>query len=407
MNGPLHGIRVVEMTVWQQGPEAGAMLADMGAEVIKVERPFSGDPGRGVQQLSEALMSGAESGINYYFESHNRNKKGLAIDATKPKGRDIIYKLVQKADVFLTNFIPASMEKLGLDYDSLAKQNPKLIYAMGSSYGVRGPGRNRESMDIAGQARSGIMTLIGAEPGQAPRSAGLGTADQVGAFMLAYGVMTALFARERTGQGQMVSASLLGTMIAAQGHWMQAHLVTGQQPSPRPRADARNPFWNMYQTKDNRWLVLSMTRSDQHWHNLCQALEIPDVENDLRFPDHDQRLANAKVLIAIMDRQFAKRTLAEWVERLEKAKLVFAPVNVYADVVADPAVWDNDYIVEDVHPIAGKMRMVGSPVYLSKTPAKAKSGAPELGQHTEEVLTEICGYSWDDLIAFKDERIIM
>jgi crotonobetainyl-CoA:carnitine CoA-transferase CaiB-like acyl-CoA transferase len=225
--------------------------------------------------------------------------------------------------------------------------------------------------------------------------------------MLTYAIMTALFVRERTGVGQLVSSSILGSLISLQSHMLQAHLVTGQQPRDIPRTENRNPFWNIYRTIDDRWLCLTMPRSEEHWHNCCLAFNMEESENDPRFDTHEKRMENAKALISVLDQRFITKPLAEWVKRVEGTGIILAPVNEYADVAYDQQAWDNEYILEDTHPILGRMRVLGSPVYLSRTPAKRQCWAPELGQHTEEVLTEICGYSWDEVATLKDEGVIM
>lgn len=407
MGGPLDGIRVIELAAWQQGTEPGAMLADLGAEVIKVERPLGGDPSREIMKTMSTYMLDAAAHINYYFETHNRNKKGIAVDLGTDEGRKIIYKLVDKSDVFITNFLPDSLQRLRVDYDNLFRLNPRLVYGIASAYGIKGPERNREGYDLSGQARSGVMTLIGGELGQPPRTAGMGTGDQMGATMLAYAIMIALFVRERTGLGQLVSSSILGSMIWVQSHNMQAHLFTGQQPKPILRADAINPFWNIYRTKDDRWLILAMTQSEEYWHGLCTALDVGDLEDNPRFDTHEKRLKNGKVLISIMEQVFVTKELAEWVKRLEQSKQIFAPVNAYADVVADRQVWENEYVIEDVHPTLGPVKALGLPIYLSRTPGKVRTGAPQLGQHTEEVLSEICKYTRDEIVKLRDDGVIV
>jgi len=404
--GPLEGIRVLDMTVFQQGPAAGMYLADMGAEVIKIEDPARGDPGRGVMSLLGSIMSSPTTGVNYYFEAHNRNKKGIAVDLKKERGREIIYRLVSHSDVFLSNYLPETLKKLGLDYETLSRYNPRLVYALASGYGPRGPDKDKPSFDLAAQARSGMMSIV-AEAGQPPLDAGIGTADQLGGLMLAYGILAALLARERLGRGQEVCASLLGSMVSLQSMWVQSYLFSGVLPAKVPREAARNPFWNTYRAGDGKWFILSMARSDEIWEGLCHVLGLEELLTDPRFESHEKRLENGPELIAILDRAFSKFNREELLALLDKAGLICAPVNTYDAVAADPQVKENDYITEIDHPILGRSRVVGIPIHFSLTPAKVVRAAPQLGQHTEEILVEVCGYSWDEIAELKEEGVII
>ena len=406
MASPLEGIRVLDVTAFQQGPAAGMYLADMGAEVIKVEDPVRGDPGRGVMSLLGSLMGSPTTGINFYFEAHNRNKKGIAVDLKKEGGREAIYRLIPRCDVFLSNYLPETLEGLGLGYATLSRLNPRLIYALASGYGPKGPDKARRSFDLAAQARGGLMSIL-SEAGQPPVDAGTGTADQVGGLMLAYGVVSALLHRERTGEGQEVNACLLGSLISIQSMWLQAFLVSGQLPAKVPRAQARNPFWNTYRARDDKWFILSMARSDDVWPTLCRVLGLGPLERDPRFDTHDRRLENGRELIAILDRVFATWARQELLPRLEEEGVICAPVNTYREVAQDPQVIINEYITQVDHPVAGRCRMVGIPIHFSQTPVSVARPAPQLGQHTEEILLELGGYTWEEITALKEAEAII
>ena len=403
---PLEGIRVLDVTAFQQGPAAGMYLADMGADVIKLEDPRTGDGGRGVMSLLGALMGSPSSGANYYFAAHNRNKRGIAVDLKNEAGRHVIYRLLPHFDVFLSNFLPQTLAGLGMSYAALSEINPRLVYALASGYGPKGPECDQPSFDLAAQARSGMMSIV-AEPEHPPLDAGIGTVDQAGGLMLAFGVLAALLARGHTGRGQQVTASLLGTALSLQAQWPQAFFVTGQLPTKVPRTEARNPFWNTYRAGDGKWFVLSMTRSDHVWPNLCRLLGLPDLERDPRFDTHERRQENGRALIAILDHALQARPRAEWLRLIAADGLICAPVNTYDDVVRDPQVLANDYVVDLNDPVAGRTKAIGIPIHFSETSAKMRLAAPELGQHTEEVLLELGGYDWNDLVALKEAGVII
>lgn len=406
MGGPLEGIRILDMTIWQQGPAASMYLAEMGAEVIKVEDPFVGDLGRQVLKIQGATVGPSDMRLNAYFEAHNRNKKAIAINLKNDRGRECFYRLVACADVFISNYVPDTLEKLGVDYDTLTNFNPKLIYATANGYGPEGPEANKAAFDLAVQARGGFMSIVPYE-GQPPCDAGNGTADQVGALMLAYATMAALLARERKGIGQQVSSSLLGSIISINSTWVHSFLFSGTLPRKAPRTEAVNPFWNTYQAKDGKWFILSMARTDDVWPGTCQALDSPELENDPRFDTHGKRLENNKALIAIFDRIFATRNREEWLALLDEAGVICAPVNTFADVVLDPQVIKNNYVTEIDHPTAGRCKVVGIASHFSRTPVAITQPAPQLGQHTEEVLLELGGYSWEEIAGLKEQGAII
>src|SRR5215813_8749469 len=277
---PLEGIRILDWTIFQQGPVATMMLGDLGAEVIKLEERVGGDPGRGVLQIAGSKTGGDKR--NYYFEANNRHKKSLTLDLKKPEAREIVYKLVEKSDVFVQNFRKGVAAKLGLDYPTLSRYNPKLIYASATGYGPDGPDSGEPSFDYMGLARSGIMNAVG-EPNMDPLNITGGIADQMGAIMLAYGVITALLARERYGIGQEVDSSHLGSMMALQGLNLASRLTLGKEFRRSYRTKAPNPLWNHYKCSDGKWICLAMIQADRYWSDLCKALGIQHLEHDARF----------------------------------------------------------------------------------------------------------------------------
>ena len=402
MTMALEGIRVLDLTVGQQGPYATVMLADMGAEVIKVENPrSSGDSSRGMRRILGRHVE--VKGVNSYYEAHNRNKKSVTVNLARGKGKEIIYRLAAKSDVFVQNFRVGAVERMGVGYEDIKKVNPKIIYAHASGFGPKGPERERRSIDPIAQARGGIMGVTG-EPTEPPVLIPAGIGDQVGAMLLAYGIVTALLARERLGIGQRVDTSLLGSQIALQGFHLQGYLLSGDVPGKVSRKDM-SPTYNSYQTKDGRWIMVALMQQ-RYWPRLCRALDMGELENDPRFSSLDVRLANGKELVATLDRIFATRPAKEWLDRLTENEVMHGLVQNYAEVASDPQVLENEYIADFNHPVAGPIKLVGIPVKLSETPGQIREAAPELGQHTEEVLLEVGGYSWDEITRFREQGLI-
>ncbi len=402
---PLEGVRVLDWTIWQQGPVATAMLGDLGAEVIKIEERERGDPGRGMKRV-RGLSAEMAEGRNFYFETNNRNKKSMTLDVRKEGAREVVYRLVEKCDVFVQNFRQGVAAKWGLDYATLSRRNPRLIYATASGYGPLGPDSREPAMDYLGLARSGIMNAMG-EPGMDPLGVVGGIADQMGAIVTAYGVLAAVVARERFGVGQEVDVSHLGSMTALQALNVAAVCLLGRELPRQERATAFNPLWNHYKCGDGRWLALAHLQPDRYWPDFCRALGIEELEHDPRFEDAQRREENAGVLVGILDEIFATRGCDEWLAHLKKAgDFIATRVNTVTDLVTDPQIIENEYIQDFDHPVLGKIKVVGLPVRLSKTPGAVRLAAPDFGQHTEEVLQEVAGYTWEEIEKLKQEEVI-
>ena len=400
---PLEGLRVLDWTIWQQGPVCSVMLDDLGAEVIKLESRDGGDPGRGLVSIGGA---GLAKRPNFYFEANNRNKKSLTLDLKKPEAREIVAELAAVSDVFVQNFRKGVAARLGLDYPTLRKRNPRLVYANATGYGPEGPDSGDPSFDQLGLARSGLMLAAG-EPGMPPLPIAGGIADQMGAVVMAYGVLAALLARERFGIGQEVDASHLGSMSFLQGLSLSCKLMAGFAFPRTFRARAPNPPWNHYRCADDRWLALGMLQADRYWKNLCRALGRPELGDDPRFADFRKRTENAQACVAILDEIFAAKPRAEWMAILRAGgDFIFTVVNSVDDLPDDPQMRANGYIVDLDHPQFGKTPVVGIPVRLSETPGSVREPAPELGQHTEILLSELLGYDWDRIAALRERGVI-
>jgi crotonobetainyl-CoA:carnitine CoA-transferase CaiB-like acyl-CoA transferase len=401
---PLEGIRVVDWTIWQQGPVCSTMLGDLGAEVLKVEARDGGDPGRGILRVAGVDLSDRP---NFYFEANNRNKKSLAVDLRKPEGREIVQELAARSDVFVQNFRKGVAARLGLGYAELAERNPRLVYASASGYGPEGPDAGEPSFDHLGLARSGIMLAAG-EPGMTPLGIAGGIADQMGAIMLAYGVLAALLARERLGVGQEVDASHLGSMAMLQGLSLSMKLMMGGAMPRIARARATNPLWNHYRCQDDKWIALAMLQADRYWAEFCRAVGRPDMAQDARFADMRSRAQNAEAAVAAFDEVFARRPRAEWMRHLKESPgdFIFTIVNSVDDLPADPQVQANEYVTLFDHPQFGPTRVMGMPVRLSETPGSVRLPAPELGQHTEEILLGVLGWSWERISDLRAKEVI-
>jgi crotonobetainyl-CoA:carnitine CoA-transferase CaiB-like acyl-CoA transferase len=398
MAGPLDGVKVVEITMFQQGPVAGTKLGDLGADVIKVEPP-TGDPARGFMRIIGTMVG--LKGRNYYFENQNRNKRSIVLDLKTERGMEIFLKLIDRADVFATNLSIEAPIKMGIGPDVLLKRNPRLIYAQASGWGRKGPDANGYSFDYTGIGRSGLMMSCG-ERGTPPAQVLPGLGDELGGMVLAWAVCAALYAREKTGKGQLVDTSLMGSLTCMLSLILSAPAILGQEFPREIRAEAGNPLYNHYKAKDAKWFILAHLQPDRYWPNVCQALGMPELENDPRFNSIEARGEYAKELIAIMDKKFATKTREEWFEIFKKEGLIYTPIQTPTEVINDPQAIANNYVTWFDHPVLGRTKMVGFPWDFSETPASIRREPPEFGQHAEEILLEL-GYAWDDITRFKEE----
>lgn len=397
----LEGIRVIDLTVWFQGPVCAQHLADFGAEVIKVERPVHGDQARGVQSI-KALPVGA---WNQYFLVINRNKKSLALDLKRPAGREVLYRLVEKSDVFLSNLGMETLAAWDLGFEKLAAINPRLVYATNTGYGHRAT-TAKPAFDMTVQALTGLMPRLG-EPGEPPIYLGMGSGDAFGGLLSALGILVALHQRRATGRGQFVDASLYGAQLFLAAPSLQAYLAgQAQQAEQRSRRDAPNPLWNRYAARDV-WLFLCADDTDESFVSLCESLEQPELAADARFASAASRAENRHALVAALDAIFAGREAGAWMERLGRAGIAASPIGTFADLARDPQVWANDYLMRTHCDAIGEEVVVrGLPITLGKTPGSIESLGPELGQDTELILTELLGYGWDELGELREKGAI-
>ncbi len=395
--GPLTGVRVLDFTVYQQGPQASLVFADMGAEVIKVEAPRFGDLGRVVGSMGEDRFSP-------YFLAHNRGKRSITLDLKKEEATGICLALAERSDVAIHNFRPGVMERLGLGYEDLRRVNPCIIYGHASGWGTKGPRAGHPAFDLAAQAQGGLISVTG-EPGEFPLPAGAAVADYVGALNLALAVISALYARERTPtrRGQKIETSLLGGQVAMQAWEIQYFIAHGWLGRAGRGHHYLPTIWRIFKTADSYVVVGGLP--EDRWPAFCQAMGRPELEQDPRFAKYMDRMSHVQELYAILDDLFPTKTTAQWMELLSAADCICAPVATYQDLVNDPQVRANEYIVEVDHPTRGRMPVVGAPWRFSETPAEVAAAAPELGQHTEEILQEL-DYSWEQIETLREQGVL-
>lgn len=399
----LKGYRVVEWGALHQGPSAAIKMAEMGAEVIKLEEPGKGDQSRGMVRTSGAPAI-LPSGRNWFFEFLNYGKKSVTFNMKSPKGKEAAYRLIEKSDIFITNYRKSAAVRVGLDYQSLRKVNPRLIYASGSCMGTKGPLGESAGIELVALAKSGMMSVAG-EANEPPQRIASSICDQTGGLMLVIGIMGAIIARERYGMGQEITSSQLGGAMLLQIFNVMGRILTGTELPRDNRLAPRNILYNQYLCQDGKWLMLGMV-GDRYWEAFCRAVGHPEWIDDPKFKTPESRVKNAAELASLVSGMFASQPYKHWEEKLMKADLLFSVVNSISDLLTDPQVVANNYLPEIDHPTLGKTRWMFTPIEFSGTPLAFGCPAPELGQHTEEVLTEVCGYSWEDVNQMRESHAI-
>ena len=391
--GALDGIKVVEAGLLVQGPQAAATLGDWGASVVKVELPGFGDQARWLPIAPDDFRSA-------WFTSCNRGKRSVTLDLRIPSGRDVFLRLAETADVVISNFKPGTMERWGLSYEDVAASNPRVVYAVGSSFGHRGRDAEREGADLSAQASGGLISTTGVD-GSDPTPVGATIADHIASQNLVSGILAALFARERSGSGQRVETSLLAGQIWAQAADYTAYLLSGRVVGRANRGHPMIPgIYAIFPTEDG-WIAIVGVAGPART-TFYETIGRPDLVE--RFPQVFYWDADKAELFPILDEVFRTRTTAAWSALLSAAGLRFAPVRNHAEVATDDAVWENGYLARVEGP-EGTVEVVASPVRFSATPSAPGAIAPELGQHTEEVLLE-AGYTWDDIARLRDDGTI-
>jgi crotonobetainyl-CoA:carnitine CoA-transferase CaiB-like acyl-CoA transferase len=388
--GPLHGVKVLELAQIMAGPTCGMLLADLGADVIKVERVPGGDDTRTMSRPSVGGESAA-------FMAMNRNKRGIALNLKLPAAKEALTRMASRADVLTENYRKGALDKLGLGYEALKAVNPRLIYCSISGYGRTGPYADKGGFDLIAQGRSGLMAITG-EPGGAPVKAGSPICDINAGILAALGIVSAYIHRLSTGEGQLVDTSLFEAGIQ-QTYWQSAiYFATGESPGPSGSAHILSAPYQAFRAADG-WLNIGGA-NQPNWERLARVLGTPEWIDDPRFRTNAERMKNLAALTALMDARLKTRPVREWIAALEAEGVPCGPINSIADMVADPQTAAREMVVELDHPGAGRTRALGLPIKLSASPGKVRRPAPLLGEHTREVLAEF-GFSSDEV-----ERLI-
>lgn len=391
----LENVVVLDLTRVLAGPYASMMFADFGANVIKIETPKGGDDSRAF-----GPFVGKESA---YFMSLNRNKRSMTLNLKEDKAKEIFKEMVKKADVVLENYRPGTMEKLGLGYDVLKEINPKIIYTACSGFGHTGPYSTKPAYDVIVQGMGGIMGITGQEGGE-PTRVGASVGDVTAGLFAVIGTLTALYTREVAGIGQKVDVAMLDCQVAILENAIARYATSGVSPQPiGNRHPSITPF-EAFKAKDG--YIIIAVGNDRLWSDFCNLIGRPEMIQDERFVTNPKRTENQKAVKAILDTVFPDKTVDEWIEALDKAGIPCGPINSIEQVVNNEQVRARDMIVETDHPVAGKIKMAGIPIKLSETPGAVERPAPLLGQHTEEILSEILGISSEEVAQLKTQNVL-
>jgi len=397
MAGPLDGIRVLDLTQVLFGPFATMLLSDLGAEVIKIERPEVGDIARGNGPVVR--------GQSTYFLSLNRGKKSVTLNLATEPGVEVFLKLVKSTDVLVENFKPGTMENLGLSYEKVREYNPGIIYVAGSGFGQYGPYAGKPAFDVIVQAMGGILSITGEEGGP-PVRPGVSYGDITAGLFLCVATLAALQERYVSGEGQFVDIGMLDCQVTAQENAFVRYLNTGEVPRALgTRHPVMTPF-QAFQTKDGYIAVALRGGIKDQWPLFCAAIDRVDIIDDPRFEDGWSRTQNYEVLEPILTDAMKTRTTREWVEELEQAGIPCGPVNTIEQAASDPQIVARDMIIDVQHPEAGKFRVVNTPFKFSRTSYKVEQASPDLGQHTQDVLSQLLGMTREEIGTLKDSGVI-
>lgn len=400
----LNGVRVLEVAAWTFVPSAGAVLAEWGAEVIKVEPRVGGDPQRGL--VTMGIVDEGGGSVNYMIEIPNRGKKSIGVDLSTPGGREVVRELAKSCDVFLTSYLPSRRKKMGIDVDDIRAVNPSIVYVRGSGHGPQGPDADKPGYDgVSYWARGGIATVLTEEADELVRSRPA-FGDLLGGMTIAGGIAAALYKKATTGQGSVVDVSLLGLAAWNLSPDVAVSQIHGGGAIPKyGHADAPNPLVGTYRTKDGRWVQLMMLQLDKFYAETMRAIGLSELIDDVRFAEPAPRYANRVELIALLDQAFAQRTLDEWRQALDGISGAWGIVQTPGELCSDPAVTANGYIAQTATMNGVPYALPTNPVQFDEQ-AVVPPGAPEHGQHTEEVLMD-AGLAWEEIEKYKESGAIL
>lgn len=395
MGFPLSGVRILDLTLIMAGPYCTLILGDLGAEVIKIEKPGEGEGSRGMPPYSF-------EGDSAYFIAMNRNKKSVTLDLKNEKGKEIFYELAKKSDVVVDNFRPGVVDKLGVGYDALKRVNPRIICCSISGYGQTGPFKDRPAFDLVIQARGGIMSYTG-EPGEMPVRMGAPMGDLAGGLFAAQGILAALYQREKTGRGQMLDISLLDCQTSLLTYRAQFYFVGNEIAQPVGSGHVSAHPIRAFRTKT--FDIVLDANTENIFAELCHAIGAPEMCMNTKFATRQDRLKNKKELYSILDEVFLSKTGEEWLEILE-AKIPIAPINTIDKALADPQTLSRNMVPEVEYGNGKKLKTVGNPIKMSEIEQEVFTPAPHLGQHTEEILTCLLNYSPERVRTLREQKII-
>ncbi len=393
--GPLAGIRVLELAQIMAGPTCGALLADLGADVVKVEKVQGGDDARGYREPRI-------NGVSAPFLMMNRGKRGIALDLKRSQGRDVLLRMVRATDVLIENFRRGTMEKLGLSYEALAAENPKLIYCAITGFGRDGPFADKGGFDLVAQGFAGLMSITG-EPGRPPAKTGNPVSDINAGILAAVGILAAYAHRLTTGRGQIVDTSLMEAALQ-QTYWHAAsYFATGDSPGPLGSAHLLTAPYQAFTARDG-WINIGGA-NQANWERIADVLGHPEWREDPRFATNSARMKNLPALVTAMNDVLARKTRSQWLALLDAAGVPAGPVNSVREALTHPQTLARGMVVDLVHPEAGATRALGCPIHFSVTPARIDRPAPMLGEHTRELLRE-CGYTDGEIDALAMDGIV-
>lgn len=403
MTDILEGVRVIEVAAWTFVPSCGAVLADWGADVIKVEHPETGDPQRGL--ISSGIVAGAD-GVNHFIEQPNRGKRSIGLDTSTPEGLEVLMKLVETADVFLTNLLPDSRQRMGIDVEHVRARNPKIVYARGHGYGTKGDLAAQGGFDLAAYwARGGIGEAYAAGDGSYPPIQRPAFGDVYGGLTLASGIAGALFKRERTGKPSVVDVSLLGAAVWQLGPDVVGAGVIGTDIPKYDLADMPNPVASIYQTRDGRHIAFVLLQADRFWADFCTRLGRPDLIDDERFANAAVRFQNRAECIAELRKTIGSRDLSYWEKAFEGFDGVWDVMRTARELHDDPQVIANGYLPRTIDAKGNEFALAASPVQFDETPLSLRC-APGHGEHTDELLAEL-GYDEEAIIDLKVKSVAL
>lgn len=392
---PLEGVKVLDFTQFLSGPFTTMLLGDLGADVIKIEKP---DGGEIYRSYGPKFINGESTS----FLSANRNKRSLTINMKSAESRDVLRRLVEKADILVENFKPGTMKKLGLDYETASRINPRLVYCSISGYGQTGPYRNRGGFDLVAQAMSGMMSVTG-EPGRPPVKVGYPVADMGAGMYAAIGILAAYIGAQRTGKGQWVDASLLEAALSWALLPAGNYYVDGEIPGPLGSASPQNAPYQGFTTKDGAFVV--GTGNDELWVRFCEIFGLEHLARDPRYSTNALRVKNQFELAEAIQAEIGKWRTEDCLSRLNEDGIPCGPIYRLDEALKDPQVVDRGMVVEMDHPVAGKVKTLGMPVKLSENPFQVRRHPPRLGEHNEEILREL-GFSEAEVSWFKSNKVI-